>query len=147
MLPSGLTPVPHVERMDAMIGMTVAIHVSVGWITGKFALEVLFQLERVGGFTQTPMEKFDVARMMLGVELVAQRMTDDHRSAWLYQRLVAEHVEQITQSGALDQHRIHDRIDIVGTDVGHAHDQDVRLSLDWHRILLKHTRERLTMDS
>src|SRR5439155_7571085 len=120
MLSSWFAPVPHIERMHSMIGVAVAIHVNVCWIAGEFGLELFFQLERVGGFTEAAMEKLDVARMVLRVELVPQRMTDDHRTARLYQRFVAEHIEQITETRTLDQHRVHDRIDVVGADVGHA---------------------------
>src|ERR1019366_5989515 len=91
------------------------------------------------------MEKLDVARMMLRVEFVAQRMADDHRSARFHQRLVAIHAEQVAEPSALHQYRIHDRVDVVWTDVRHPDDQDVRLAFDWHRILLEDARQRLPM--
>ena len=93
------------------------------------------------------MEKLDVTRVMLRMKFVAQRMADDHRTARLHQRLVAKHVEQIAEPGALDEHRIHDRIDVVRTDVGNAYDQYVGLSFDRHGILLKDPRQGLAMDA
>ncbi len=89
------------------------------------------------------MEKLDVARMMLGMELVAQRMADDHRAAGPHQRLSAVHVEQVADPGALHEDRIHDRVDVVRTDVRDADDQDVGLSLDRDCVLLEDLGQRL----
>src|SRR5215469_10024392 len=132
--------------MHSMVSMAVSVHVDICWIVSKFGFELLLQFERVVSFAQATMEKFDVTWMVLRVELIAQRMTDDHRATGLYQGLIAKHVEQVSKSRALHEHRIHDRVDVVGTDIWHANDQDVRLSLDRHRILLKDARKRLAMD-
>src|SRR5229473_3550883 len=74
-------------------------------------------------------------------------MADDHGSARFHQRLVAIHVEEVAEPRALHEHWIHDRIDVVRTDIWNADDQDVGLTLDRHRVLLKHARERLSMDT
>src|SRR5271169_1200303 len=75
-LASRFAPVPHVERMYAVVGVAVAVHVNVGRVARELGLEVALQFGGLGGLAQAAMEELDVARMMLGMELVAQRMTD-----------------------------------------------------------------------
>src|SRR6202007_582116 len=112
-----LAPVPHVERMHAVIGVAVAVHVNVGGGARELGLEVALEFGGLGGFAEAAMEELDVTRMMFGMELVAQRMADDHGAALAYQRLAAEHVEQIAEARALHQHGVHHRVDVVRTDV------------------------------
>src|SRR5580700_3868073 len=144
-LPRRFAPIPHVERMHAVVRVAVAVHVDVGGVARELAFESFLELDRISGFGQASMKKLDVTRMMLGMKFVAQRMTDDHRAAFAHQRLVPIHIEQVAEASALHEHRIHDRVDVVRTDVRHAHNQNIGLTLHRHRVLLEHSRERLLM--
>ena len=44
-------------------------------------------------------------------------------------------VEEVAEAEAGHQDRVEDRVDVVGTDVGQAHGQDVGLALDDHALL------------
>src|ERR1700722_5001590 len=48
MLPRGFAPIPHVEWMDAVIRVAVAVHVDVGRVVREFLLELIGELDRVG---------------------------------------------------------------------------------------------------
>src|ERR1700682_3723567 len=54
-----LAPIPHVEWMHAVVGMSVPIHVSIGGIARELRLELLCELRRIGGFRQASMEELD----------------------------------------------------------------------------------------
>src|SRR5215469_7468079 len=71
MLAGGLAPVPHVERMYAVVGVPVTIHVNVSRVAREFLFELLLELSSFRRFSKTSMEKLDVTRMMLGMELIA----------------------------------------------------------------------------
>ena len=73
-LPAVLAPVPHEERMRAVIGVAAAVHFDVGGVVGEFALVLFAQKECVARFGQQPMKKFDVRRVKVVIEFVEARM-------------------------------------------------------------------------
>src|SRR6476646_10090477 len=81
------------------------------------------------------MEKLDIRRVKLVVELVKARMRQDQRAALTEQGLVAVHVEVITQGHHLNEYGIQSRIDVVWRDVRNAGDHDVALSFNRDLVL------------
>ena len=76
--------------------------------------------------------------MLNRVELIPARVREDGDATLSEDRLVAIEVEQVAEAHADDQHRIHRRVDVVRTEVGHADRDDVRLPLDANAYLVSH---------
>src|ERR1044072_6085687 len=143
MLPSILTPVPHEKRMRAVIRMSAPVHLDITRIVRKLALVLLTQRKCIARLRQQSMEKLDVARMKLVIEIVVARMMQDQHAAFLEQRLVAIEVEVITERHHLDQQRIQYRVNVVRRDIGNARNQNVGLPANRNRILLETFRDDL----
>ena len=62
-------PVPHVERVDAVVGVARPVQVAVPLVLGEALLERLLDLDRVGRLGQHLLEEVDVARVVDRVEL------------------------------------------------------------------------------
>src|SRR6185369_7279078 len=105
-------------------------HLYVCGICREFALVFFAKIKRVSRLWQQPVEKLDIAWMKIVIKLVKARMRDDHHSAFSQKRLVAKHVEVITESHHLNEERIQRRIDVVRRDVRNAGDHDVALAFD-----------------
>ncbi len=52
------------------------------------------------------------------------------------ERLAAVEVEEVAEPEAHHEDRVHDRVHVVGADVGQPHREDVGLALDRHEVLL-----------
>ena len=129
-------PVPHVEGMDAVVGVRRAVQVDVPRVGRVVLLELRLDRRRVGGLGQHLLEEVDVGRVVHLGELVGHRVEDDHRAARPHQRLVPVHVEEVAEPQAVHEDRVHDRVHVVGPEVGQAHDHDVALPVHLDELLL-----------
>ena len=57
-------PVPHVEGMDAVVGVRGPVQVDVPLVFGELLLVAAFDLDRVGGIGQDLFKEVDVARVV-----------------------------------------------------------------------------------
>ena len=62
-------------------------------------------------------------------------MGKDGHAALAHQRLPPVQVEQVAQAHAHDQDRVHDGVDVVGTQVGESEDDDIGLAFDVDQLL------------
>ena len=127
-------PVPHVEGMDAVIGVARAVEVDVPGVGGE-GLLVLADLGGVGRLGQHLLEEVDVAGVVAGVEGPRRGMAHDDHAAVAHQGLAPVHVEEVAEPEAGHQDRVHDRVDVVGADVGQPHGEDVGLAFDLEQLL------------
>ena len=127
-------PVPHVERVDAVVGVARPVEVDVPRVGGE-GLLVLADLGGVGGLGQHLLEEVDVARVMPGVEGPGRRVAHDHHAALAHQGLAPVEVEEVPEPQTRHQDRVHDRVDVVGADVGQPHGEDVALALHLDQLL------------
>ena len=116
-------PVPHVERVDAVVGVARPVEVDVPGIGGEGLLVLRLDLEQVGRLGEHLLEEVDVARVVDRVERPRRRVRDDHHAALAHERLAAVEVEEVAEAEAGDEDRVHDRVDVVGADVGQPHRQ------------------------
>src|SRR5262245_7941121 len=98
-LAGGLTPVPHIERMHAVVSVAVTIHVDVSRVVREFLFELLLELGCFRRFGQTSMEKLDVTRMMLGMELVARRVAKYHGGGPPPQAFATTDITEVPETG------------------------------------------------
>ena len=80
-------PVPHVERVDAVVGVARAVEVAVPLVLGVLLLVAALDLDRVGGLGQHLLEEVDVARVVDRVELPRRGVAHDQHAALAHQRL------------------------------------------------------------
>ena len=118
-------PVPHVEGVDPVVGVAGAVEVDVPRIGGVGLLVLLVHLDGIGGLGQHLIEEVDVARMVGGVELPPGRVAQDHHPALTHERPPSVEVEEVAEPEARHEDRVHDRVDVVGADVG---ERQVRMS-------------------
>ena len=118
-----------------MVGVARAVQVHVPGVGGELLLVLGLDLGRVGGLGQHLLEEVDVAGVVDGVELPRRGVAHDDHSALPHQGLAPVEVEEVAQPQAHHQHGVHDRVDVVGTDVGQPHGEDVGLTLDRHHVL------------
>ena len=69
-----LAPVPHEERVRAVVGVPAPVHLHVARVVRELFLVLVPQLHRVARLGQQPVEELDVARVVVGVELVVARV-------------------------------------------------------------------------
>ena len=72
------------------------------------------------------------------MELPRRGVAHDQHAALAHQRLAPVEVEEVAEPEAHHQDRVHDRVHVVGADVGQPHREDVGLALDRHEVLLEH---------
>ena len=140
------SPVPHVERMDTVVRVTRPIEVNVPGILGEIPLEPGLDLLWVACLGENVLPEVDVGRMEDRVELGPGGVAHDEHAALANQWLALVHVEEVAQPQAVDQDRIHDRIDVVGTDEWESHGENVALTLHLNQLLLVDVLERAGMD-
>ena len=129
-------PIPHVEGVDAVIGVARAVEVPVPLVGGVLLLPLLRHLVRIGGVGENLLEEVDVARMVDRVEVPRRRVGHDHHASLAHERLAPVQVEEVPQPGAHHEDRVHDRVHVVGADVGDPHREDVGLPADLDELLL-----------
>ena len=139
-------PVPHVERVDAVVRVAGAVQVAVPLVLGELLLVAGLDLDRVGRVGEHLLEEVDVARVVNGVEVPVRRVGHDDDPALTHQRLAAVEVEVVAEPGAHHEDRVHDRVDVVRADVGQAGGDDVRLAVDEHGLLRGDVLERDLVD-
>ena len=110
-------PVPHVERVHAVIGVRRAVQVDVPRVACVALLERRLDLLGVGGLGEHLFEEVDVARVMDRVELPRHRVEQDRDPALAHERLVPIHVEQVPEPEAVHQDRVQDRVHVVRPEV------------------------------
>ena len=76
---------------------------------------------------------------------VLQRMHDDQHTSPPYQGFPPIEVKEIAQGGRVDQDRVQNRVDVVGTQVGRPGHQYIRLALHRHRLLAEQHLQGLLM--
>ena len=118
MLATVFAPVPHKERVRAMISVPPAIHLDIAGVVGELLFVFFAQHEGVPGFREQTIKELDIARVEFVIEFVIAGMLHDQDAAFLQQRFVAIKIEVITERHHLDQQRIENRIDVVGRDIG-----------------------------
>ena len=131
-------PVPHVEGVDAVVGVARAVEVPVPLVLGVLLLEAGLDLDRIGGLGEHLLEEVDVARVVHRVELPRRGVAHDQHAALAHERLPAVHVEEVAEPEAHHEDRVHHRVHVVRADVGQPHREDVGLALDRHELLREH---------
>ncbi|MFA0748810.1 MAG: hypothetical protein EORIYHIE_002679, partial [Candidatus Fervidibacter sp.] len=130
-------PIPHVECMDAVIGVFVPIQVDVSLVGSERRFKFALHLPRVAGLREDEVPEVNVTRMVLLVEAFVKRMSENQNAALAKQRFADGHqVEQVASREAVNQDGVHDAVDIVGTKVGSTAKHDVALPLDRDFLLL-----------
>ncbi len=132
--------------MDAVVGVRGAIQVPVPVILGVLLLPLLRHHVRVAGVGEHLFEEVDVAGVMHRVELVGRRVGENHHAPLAHERLAAVLIEEVAEARAHDEDRVHDRVHVVGADVGDAHGEDVGLALDLDELLVVHVLRRDLVD-
>src|SRR6185295_19934448 len=89
MLAAVFTPVPHEERMRAVVSIATPVHLDVARIVCKLTLVLLAQRESIASLWQQTIKELDIARMKIVIELVEAGMMHDHHAAFFQQRFVA----------------------------------------------------------
>ena len=69
-LASVLAPVPHEERMRAVVSVAAPVHLDVARVVRELALVLFAQIKSVARLGQQTVEELDVARMKVVIELV-----------------------------------------------------------------------------
>ena len=137
LLAAALAPVPHEERVRAVVRVAAPVHLDVARVVGELVLVLLLERVRVAGLGQEPVEELDVARVVHRIELVRARVRDDHDAAVAQERLVPVHVIEVAERHHLHEQRVERlRVHVVRRDVRDAGDQDVGLALDLDAVLL-----------
>ena len=126
-----------------MVRVAVAVQVDVPWVRRVLLFELGLDGRRVRRLRQDLLEEVDVARVVHLVEFPRHGVVQDHHPAGAHQRLAHVHVEEVAQPQALHEDRVHDRVDVVGADVGEPHHHHVRLAVHLHQLLAVHRREGL----
>ena len=137
------SPVPHVERVHAVVRVRVAVQVDVPRVGRELLLELALDRRWIRRLREHLFEEVDVARVVDLMELVGDGVEHDHHAAGTNQRLTLVHVEEVAEPLAHDEDRVHDRVDVVRADVRQSRDQHVGLTVDLDQLLTVHVRERL----
>ena len=90
-------PVPHVERVHAVVGVARAVQVAVPVVVGVALLVLLRHHVGVGRVGEHLLVEVDVARVVHGMELVRHRVVEDGRAALPDDRLVLVQVEEVSE--------------------------------------------------
>src|SRR5450759_1260111 len=101
---------------------------------------------RVGRRGKKLIVESDVAWVLHRVELVPAWMGEDGDASLSEHRLVPIEVEKVAEAHTHDKDRVHRRVDVVGTEVGHANGDDIRLALDTNADLVAHRFQRILVD-
>ncbi len=122
-------PVPHVERVDPVVRVAGPVQVHVPGVC-RVGLLVLLDLDGVCRLRQDLFEEVDVARMVPRVERPRRRVRQDEHAALANERSSPfVEVEEVSESEAGDEHRVHDRVHVVRADVWQSHCEHVGLTL------------------
>ncbi len=79
------------------------------------------------------------------VELPRCGVAHDQHAALAHEGLAAVQIEEVPEAHAHHEDRVHDRVHVVGPDVGQAHREDVGLALDLDELLTMHVADRLVV--
>ena len=120
-------PVPHVERVHAVVGVRRPVQVAVPLVLGVALLEAPLDLDRVGRLAQHLLVEVHVGRVVHRVELARDRVGEDHHAALAHERDAVVEVEEVPEPHAHDEDRVEDRVDVVRAEVGQPGGDDVRL--------------------
>ena len=136
-------PVPHVEGVDAVVGVRGPVQVGVPGVGRVLLLEPLLDDRRVGRLGEHLLEEVDVRRVVQRVERVRHRVVQDQRAALADERLPPVHVEEVAEPQAHREHRVHDRaVDVVRAQVRQAEHEHVALALHLDQLLAVHVLDR-----
>ena len=129
-------PVPHVERVNAVICVSRSIEMDVPGICRKCLFVLLTHHHRISGVRKDLFEEVDVAGVVAGMKLGKGWMEQNRHTTFSHNGRSAIGVEEVPKSQAGHQDRIHDGVDVVGRNVRKTHRHNVGLALDCNALLL-----------
>src|ERR1051325_2532120 len=112
MLASIFCPVPHKERMRAVICIAATVHLYVIRVMREFHFVFFAKLEAIFCVRQAAVEKFDVTWMKCWIKFVVAWMRQNQHSALFHHWLVAIHVEEVARSHDLNKDWVENRIHV-----------------------------------
>ena len=132
--------------MHAVVGVRRPVQVPVPLVLRVPLLVAVLDDLRVGRVGEDFFEEIDVAGMVYRVEFPRRGVRHDHHASRAHQRLAPVQVEEIPEPQAGHQDRVHDRVDVVGAQVGQPHREHVGLALNPHEVLAIDVLERHPVD-
>ena len=102
-LASVLAPIPHKERVRAVIGDPLTIHLYVARVGRELFFIFLAERERVVRLGEQPVEELDIARVELRVELVIAGMAENQNATLAQEGFAPEKIEEITRAHDLNE--------------------------------------------
>src|SRR5215210_1676162 len=122
-------PVEDRERVGAVVGVGVAVEGPVPGVVGVLLLVTVVDLMYIVRLGEDLVPEVDVAGVVDLVEVGRHGVGADQDSSLAHEWFALVEVEEVAEEHVEDEDRVHDGVDVVGSEVRDAQQEHVRLAL------------------
>src|SRR5215204_669984 len=122
-------PVENREWVRAVVGVGISVEGTVPGVVGVLLLVAVVDLMYVVRLGEDLVPQVYVARVVKLVEIRRHGVGADQYSSLAHEWFALVEVEEVAEEHVEDQDRVHDRVDVVGSEVRDAQQEHVRLAL------------------